>query len=206
MELFSFSTLLDDLATMELLMGMFLIGAGLVFTLMGFRIFQFLVVVSFGFIGFLIGGNLQVDPVMQMIFSLLGAAGLSIFSYCMMKTAVAVLAGGWCGLAVLVAMANMGMDERTILLIAICAFAIGLSLTFIMYKEIIAFVTSLEGTLLFLAGMVILLSQQVSWWFYIRELLIDTPVFAPFLIIAGTVTGFYLQLTELRQKNTGISG
>jgi hypothetical protein len=36
-----------------------------------------------------------------------------------------------------------------------------------------------------------------------RDLLVAHPIFAPFLLLAGTVTGFYWQMSELRQRDAG---
>ncbi|UCD27973.1 MAG: hypothetical protein JSV03_12845 [Planctomycetota bacterium] len=206
MNLFSLQVMLDELAARELILGLFLMGAGLVFIIMGFRVFKVIIPLSFGVIGFVIGACMPLSFVMQMVCACVFAIGLAVVSIMTIKISVAVLAGAWSGLAVILFVSLFTNEEYALYLTGGFAFVAVVSLSFISYREIIAFVTSLEGTLLALAGMVIFVAQFVVLWHHLRDLLLHTPIFAPFLVITGTVTGYYLQVTELRQKKTGISG
>jgi len=190
----------------ELVLGAFMVGAGLVFMILGLRIFNVLVAVSFGFAGFVAGRSLPVSELMQWVFGLAGAVGLAIASTFVMKVSVAILAGGWSGCLATAMSGRFGLSEQLALAGGGLALVIVISLTFVMYEQIIAFVTSLEGTLLFLGGGVVLLSHSPSLWNSLRSLLCESVVFLPFLVLAGTTTGFYLQLTDLRQKQSGAGG
>jgi hypothetical protein len=70
---------------------------------------------------------------------------------------------------------------------------------------VIALVTSLEGTLLFLGGLIILMNQSPVLWCHLRSLFVSNSVFAPFLVVSGTVVGYYTQLGELQKKHSGRS-
>jgi len=79
-------------------------------------------------------------------------------------------------------------------------------MTFIMFQEVIALVTSLEGALLLLAGLVVLASHSPSFWNHIRPMLTENSIFAPFILIAVTFSGFYFQISEFVRKKSGMSG
>ncbi len=206
---FGLPTMIDLVSTMErqeLVLGLFLLGVGLVFMLIGVRIFTVLVAVSFGVLGFGLGQMLPVSELLRWVCGFLGAVGLAVASTFVVKLSVAVLAGGWSGYVVALLAARFGLGEQTALILGGLALVAAASLTFVMYAQIIAFVTSLQGALLFLGGLVVILSHSPSFWNYLRGMLIDNPIFGPFLVLAGTVTGFYFQLAEVRRKDTGTSG
>ena len=123
-----------------------------------------------------------------------------------MKVAVAVLSGGWSALVVVAAAPNLNLGEDPTLILAALAFAVVVSLTFVVYHELIAAVMSFEGTLLFLSGLVIFLSHNSVMWGYFRALMLDTPFFMGFIILSGTVIGFYVQVAEMQKKQAGTSG
>jgi len=210
MDLFTLRVMLDELARLELIMGLCFIGTGLVFGLMGFRLFKVLIVVSFGVIGFIIGdslgSSLGVGGGLELLFGFVGALGLALFSVYLVKISVAILAGGWAGLAVVMVVNQFASSQLLLLVCGLAAFIVVASLTLVMYQEIIIFVTSLEGALLFLGGLAVFVSRMDTLWGHLRRLLLDTPIFAPFLLVAGTVTAYYLQLADLSKKKSGMSG
>ena len=206
MEWFNLAVMLDELAGQELILGLFLVGAGLVFLLMGVQLFKAIVAISFGVVGFVAGGLLPVSELAQLGCGLAGAVALAVASVYLVKLPVALLAGGWSALAVLGLISGFQLPDEMLWVFGLVAFAVGASLTTIMFQELVAFVTSLEGALLVLSGAVVFASQNPMSWWHLRSLLIDTPIFAPFLVVAVTVTGFYLQLTQARQKQSGQSG
>lgn len=202
-------SMLDMFHTLERnepVLGVFLIGAGLVFMMLGTRIFNVIVVFSFGFVGYLIGRSMPVSESMQWVCALAGAAGLATASTFAVKLSVAVLAGGWSGYLATALALRLGLADPLALAAGGVALILAVSLVFTMYKQIIAFLTSLEGSLLFLGGGIVLLSHVPSLWNELRSLLIENSLFFPFLVLAGTTTGFYLQLADQRQKQAGASG
>ena len=210
----SLRIVLESLQGRELVLGLFLIGTGLVFMILGARIFKVLVVISFAAVGFVLGSSLPfvlgsrlpLDGVMQVTLGIVGAVGLAVASTFLVKVAVAVLAGGWSGLVMAAVAPRLGVGDQLTLVLAALAFAAVVSLTFILYHEIIAAVMSFEGTLLFLGGLVIFLSHHSVIWGHIRATMLDTPFFMGFVLLSGTVTGFYLQMAERQKKQVGTSG
>jgi len=202
---FSFPAMLDELASQDLVLGLFLIGAGLVFMIMGIRMSRILITLSFGVIGFVLAGCLSKIETTQILYGLLGSVILAGLSTLRIKASVAVLTGIWIALAAFVIGSHLRLTDQTALFFAATIGCVAASLAFILYNETIAFVTSLEGSMLFAGGLIVFFSHSSVVWDHIRSMMTDNPIFLPFMIVAGTVTGFYLQLTELRQKETGMS-
>lgn len=186
--------------------GLFLMGAGLAFLLMGFRIFNAIVAISFAVVGFVAGASLIDSDVWGLVAGFGAAIVLALASALVTKLSVALLAGGWSGLAVIALASRLGFAGTLVLAVAVVALAVVVSLTFIMYDEIIALVTSFEGALLFLAGLVVILSLSPTVWRLTRSLLTENMLFLPFLMLAGTVAGSCFQLAELREKRSGSAG
>lgn len=189
----------------ELMLGLFLSGVGLVFIILGLRVFRSLVSVSFGGVGFVFGLMVPLDTPWCWLAAACGAVALGVVSARFMKASVAVLAAGWAALVTLIAVTPLGLTDEMVLVASVLAFGAVISLTFIMYYETIAAVMSFEGTLLFLSGLVVFISHQPAVWTHLRELFVDSPFFGPFAVLAGTVTGFYLQVAEMQKKEVGTS-
>ncbi len=201
----SLSGVLDDLAGQELFIGLFLCGAGLVFMIMGGRIFKSLIAVSFGVAGFVIGHLLPVSELAQIVCAFGCALALGLLSLYAVRLSLAALSGGLALLAMLGLLSQFGLDPRIELTLAGMVAVFILSLTFIMYAEVIALTTSFEGAVLFLGGLVVFLAQSQTVWGHIRGLLLENGVFLPFLILSGTVTGYYLQIAQSREEASGVS-
>ena len=152
--------ILDDLVSQDMVLGLFLGGAGLVFLLMGIRMAKSLIALSFGVSGFVLGGSLQLPPSLQLLAGGVAAAGLAATDVYAFRPAVAVLAGTWGGLMTGGLLNLLGTGNQVSLIAAAFVFVAVVSLTFIMLQEVIAFVTSLEGTVLFLAGLVVFMSKS----------------------------------------------
>ena len=202
---FSLPAMLDELASKDLVLGLFLIGAGLVFMIMGTRITRSLIALSFGIIGFVLAGCLSKIETTQIIYGLGGAIALASLSTLRIKASVAVLTGSWIGLVAFSVGTYLKFTDQSALIFAVMVGCSAASLAFILFNETIAFVTSLEGAMLFCGGVIVFFSHNSVVWGHIRSMMTDNPIFLPFMIVAGTVTGFYLQLTEVRQKETGMT-
>jgi hypothetical protein len=197
-------TIVEDLTSQPLGVGLFLAGAGVAFMLLGHRIFRGLIGLSFGGVGYVLGSQLAPpDSYVPILVGLVVGAGLAVLSVYFVRVAVAVLTGGWCGLIVAHFAAVLGGADYVIAMLAAFAFAAAISLAFIVHEEIIAFVTSLEGSFLCVAALIIFFSHSSVVWAHLRSLLTSNGVFGPFLVLTGTVTGFYFQLADLRHKNSG---
>lgn len=195
----------DELARQEVFVGAFLVAVGLMFILMGLRLSRLLVALSFGVIGFVLGASLPAPPETRIAAGMVAALGMAGASLWVTQAAVAVLAGMWAGFATFLLVGKMGVDNQIALVTGAVVFAGAISMTFVAFHQVIALVTSLEGTLLFLGGLVALLNQSPVFWGHMRNLLVSTDIFMPFLVLSGTVVGFYTQIAELQKKQTGRS-
>lgn len=201
----SLSGVLDNLAGQELVIGLFLCGAGLVFLIMGGRIFRSLIAVSFGVVGFVVGHMLPVGDLMQIVCAFGCALVVGLLSLYAVKYSVAALSGGLALLAMMGLMNQFHLEPWIELTVAGGVAVFILSLTFIMYTEVIALTTSFEGAVLFLGGLVVFFAQSQMVWGHLRGLLLDNMLFLPFLILSGTVTGYYLQIAQNREEASGVS-
>lgn len=196
---------LDVLAGQELLLGVFLLGAGLVFMVLGIRVSRPLVAISFGVLGFVLCFAVPGPENARLGLAFMGAIGLGAASTFFIRAALTILAGAWAAYGAILVVGLLGLPSEAVLAIGGLAFCGAASLALIMYQEVTAFVLSLEGSLLFIAGLVVVMNQNPAVWVHIRDMLIDNPVFAPFALLAGAVTGFYWQSAELRQRDAGTS-
>lgn len=202
----SFRALVEGMEGQDLVLGAVLLGAGLVFMIVGARLFKMLLALSFAGVGLALGASLPISEPYHWVVGAAVGLGLALISTLVAKVAVGVLAGGWAGLAVAAALMGVGVSDQVVLIVGGVICAVVISLTFVLYQEIIAAVMSFEGTLLFLAGLIVFLSHSASGWAPLRAMFLDMPFFGAFLLIAGTVTGFYLQVTELQKRQVGTSG
>lgn len=197
---------LDELAGQEAMLGLLMVCVGLAFMLMGFRIFRGIVAISFGAVGLGLGSTIPAGAVMQIVLALAGAVGLAIISVLFVRVAISLLAGGWAAMVTSQMIYDLGMHGDWTWIFALLVGLAVISLSFIMYQELVAFITSFEGALLLVAGLVVLCAQLTSFWSSFKNILSANPVFSFFLILAVTVSGFYFQATDIRQKQTGMSG
>jgi hypothetical protein len=196
--IYSLRSLLEGLEVQEPLVGLFLVTAGLVFMVTGARIFQVLLIISYAWVGFMLGSSLPLEPMWQVIAGVVAGLGLAIASRFFVRLGVAFLAGGW--------FAFVAMSVATGLVIGGMAFLAAVALAFVVYFEVIAAVMSFEGTLLIIGGLIALISQYSTMWLRIRSMVIESPALLSFLLLAGTVTGYYTQISERQKKQVGTSG
>ena len=199
--------IVDELARQEIVVGGFLLATGLLFMLMGLRLSRMLVALSYGVIGFVLGCSVPAPDEARIAAGMITALGLAGASVCVMRPAVAVLAGSWAGFVTFLLVSRLAaVDDPIALAVGGVVFLAAASITYVMLQEIIALVTSLEGTLLFLGGLIILMNQSPVFWTHMRNLLVSNAVFGPFLVLAGTVIGYYTQVAEQQKKSAGRSG
>jgi len=202
----SLRMLIGELEGQDPVLGVLMIGAGLVFVILGARIFRVLMAISLGCVGLVLGASLPLDPFWQMLAGVAGGIGLALASVFLVRLGVAALAGGWFAAAAMLVAGHLQARDDIVLIIGGLAFLAIAALTFVLYFEVIAAVMSFEGALLILAGLAICLSRYSAMWYHIRALLLETPALAAFLVLAGTVAGYYTQIAERQKKQVGISG
>ncbi|HSW44567.1 MAG TPA: hypothetical protein VLM89_03245 [Phycisphaerae bacterium] len=202
----SLQSILRDLEGREPALGLLLIGAGLIFMIVGARVFKILLIISFACVGFFLGSSLPSEPLWQVLAGIGAGIGLAVAAKFFVRAGVAVLAGGWLAAIASFIAAGLGVQSEIVLIVAGMAFLAAVSLIFVVYFEVIAGLFSLEGTFLVIGGLVVLLSNYSGMWLRIRGILLETPMLFAFLLLAGTVTGYYTQIAERQKKHVGTSG
>ena len=186
------------------MLSLVLLSAGVIFMLMGLRLYGALIMASFGCIGFRLGMLVPVEGWLNWVCAGIAAVALAAVSAYLMRFAVAVLAGGWAGVAT-AALVQPMVNEQVSVIAGIAVLIAVVSLTFILFEQIVAFVTSFEGSLIFLCGLTLLMSQRVGTRHIVDGTLGRNGYFAAFLILGGTVIGYYAQMAEDYRKRAGSS-
>ncbi|NLE58906.1 MAG: hypothetical protein GX616_11130, partial [Planctomycetes bacterium] len=97
----------------EVAVGVLLLGAGLVFMILGVKLYKSLIPISFAGIGLAIGVNVPVSgEVAQWACGIILAVALGIGSSYVNKLAVALLAGGWTGVFAASLAVTFGLQQR----------------------------------------------------------------------------------------------
>lgn len=191
----------------EVAVGVLLLGAGLVFMILGVKLYKSLIPISFAGVGLAIGVNVPVSgEVAQWACGIILAAALGIGSSYVNKLAVALLAGGWTGVFAASLAVTFGLQQRISLGIGLVFLLAVASLAMPLYQQVIAYVTSLQGSMLTIGGLIAVLHTFPTFWAGLRTIVVDNSFVAPFFIVSLTVMGFYLQSAETRQIESGMSG
>ncbi len=191
----------------ELAVGILILGAGLVFMLWGVKLFKSLIPISLAAIGFALGLTTPVsNDLAQWGCGAVAAVILGVGGAYLNKPGVALLAGGWTGVFAASLAISFGLQQKISLGIGL-VFLLGVaSLAMPLYHQVIAYVTSLQGAMLTIGGLVAILHTFPGLWTGLRTIVVDNDFVAPFFIVSLTVMGFYLQLAETRQLESGMSG
>lgn len=202
----NWSAIFTELSRQEFILGLFFLAVGLVFLLWGLRIYRVLVVVSLVAIGVIVILKLPFSTVVRVLLAVPIGLLLSFVGWRLAKISVAVLASFWAAFVVFTIFEAFGVRDEVCLVLCLIAVGIVISLIFILFEQIIALVTSYEGALLCVAGIINLAGQSPRLWELLQPMLLENTFFTPFLVVAITFTGFYFQMAELTRKKTGMSG
>ena len=206
MDWFSLTQLFGRLENAEPALGVMLAGVGLIFMTVGARMDRLFIPACYMAIGVALGVTVVSDPILRWVAGILAAAFLVLMSRRYQQLAVGVLCGAWGAFWVAHLAHNIGMHEAVAVALAVVSFAIGVSLAFVVLPEVTAALLSFQGTALLVAGVVIVGSCQANLWVYVRFIFLEYPLYLAFLLLSGTVIGYYLQMTEARRKAIGTSG
>ena len=191
----------------EIAVGVILLGAGLVFMLLGVKLFKSLIPISLAAIGLGIGLKMPVsNDIAQWVCGGVGAVLLGVGGSYVTKLSVALLAGAWTGVFAASLAISFGLQQKISLGIGVVFLLAVASLAMPLYHQVIAYVTSLQGAMLTIGGLVAILHTFPAFWTGLRTIVVDNSFVAPFFIASLTVMGFYLQLAETRQLESGMSG
>ncbi|HEY3243700.1 MAG TPA: hypothetical protein VGM03_10145 [Phycisphaerae bacterium] len=178
-----------------------IIGLGLMTT--GWRIWRVCTALTFGLIGFAIGSRLGDTAHEQWLYSIGAAVLLGIGSYPPVNHSVALLGGliggGICYL-LLEAIGLWGAD----LWIASGLACAGLTaVSAINLRHVIILITAFEGAAAFVSGIAICVLHSPNLVQIARSIDFASGIFLPFILIVPTVIGVFLQLADVRQKDSG---
>ncbi len=179
--------------------GMILLLAGLVYMLMGIRVFRGLVVLNCaaigGGVGFLLGSLVAEDAIiLQIGLGLVGAVALGAMAVPMVKLGVAVCAGilgGFLG-ATIAGAFTASPDARMV--VGLVGLLVTISLVFVIFDRLIIAVTSFQGALMTTAGALIISGHQSGFLRHFRNMALDSGMVIPFCVLAGTVIGVSIQM------------
>ncbi|MBN1489692.1 MAG: hypothetical protein JXA69_07225 [Phycisphaerae bacterium] len=186
--------------------GMVLVGAGLTFFLCGWRLPRFLLGLSLSIVGLFLAVLLAQGVLDGVVLAVCGTALCVFLAVRVTRVAMAIMAGGWGGLLAIWLLTRVNADPGLTLIAGGVVAAIVAAVSLSSFRPGVAFVTSVEGTILILIGSLIVLSSHASMWPYIREAIGKNPVFLPFCLLAGTISGYYLQIAEVQEKESGLAG
>jgi hypothetical protein len=183
--------------------GVIFIVVGLVYVLLGWRIFKVLLILNCAGFGATLGAELGWAVFGESLFwplvlglvggVALGAAAGSLFR--LAATLCAALVGGFVG-AHLAGLFSIAPDMH--LVGAVAGALLTGSLVFVAFEHIVIVVLSFQGGVMAVAGMVLATSQETGFLRYFHEMATRSSLVAPFCIIALTVIGTSLQLGGLR--------
>ncbi|MGQ9650690.1 MAG: hypothetical protein ACUVXJ_11320 [Phycisphaerae bacterium] len=191
----------------EVAIGILLLGAGLVFVILGVKLYKLLVPISFAAIGLVTGIHLPVSgELAQSACGIVLAAALGVGSSYFNRLAVALLAGGWTGVFAASLAVTFGIQQSLALAIGAVFLLAVASLALPLYQQVIAYVTSLQGAMLTIGGLIAVLHAFPTFWAGMRGIVTANSYVAPFFVVSLTVMGYYLQSAETRQIESGMSG
>ncbi len=186
-------------------LGTLLIGAGLVFLILGWRMSRFMVAVSLAVMLAAVAGYATAPGPWVIPALLSGAAVGAAMGAGLPTLSTALVSGGWAAALILGAMMrSQAGSGATMIACAVAFLAVG-SMAFAAKRPCVAFVTSVQGTVLFVFGSLVLVARLTNWWGFVRDAVENNPIFLPFCLLAGTVIGYYIQLAAIQEKETGLT-
>jgi len=199
----------SQLAGMDTLTAVLVLGAGLIYLLQGWKIFKILVVVNAAILGVLVGnylGGLLQGEKMPLFGSLAGAVLLGVLAWPLMKYAVSAmgaLAGSFMGYALwhyLVHAVGSGQLDRYAWVGALLGLVTLGLLAFVIFRIVIEVFTSVQGAVCAVAGILALLLKFDRTSESLKEALTGNLHLMPLLVIVVAVIGFALQHAGLGMK------
>ncbi|MCZ6834277.1 MAG: hypothetical protein O7G85_00750 [Planctomycetota bacterium] len=191
--------LLDSLAQIPLVLAGIFLVVGLMCVLNGYNWHKWIVVVL-AFMGGIVLGNMLGDKVgnSTVIAFAIGAL-FAIIATPMLKITVAIfggLTGAFIGANLWTAL-NAAQPEAHWAGAALGFVIIGMT-SFILFKLVIVFFTSIGGAAMIVLGTITLLLQVDGWEATIRDSLANNDKLIPILVGLAAITGFVLQQSKMQ--------
>lgn len=205
------SEYLQHLTGMETVMAVGLMAAGLVFLLLGWKVFKFWVVIDAGFMGWLLGDHLGGlahggEGSMPLYGAIAGALLMMILSWPLMKWAVSVmgaLAGGQLGysawLYITAVAGHQDVAQHAWAGALLGMITLGL-LAFVMLRYVVIISTSFQGSMMFISGTLGIVMRYEPFRAKLQPALTGTIHVMPLLIVLTAVIGLAVQMTESKPK------
>ncbi len=184
--------------------GMILAVAGLVFVLIGWRVYQAIIVVNLaalgGLAGWILGGVAFADGwTMQAVCGVAGAVVFGAASIPMLKAATvlcASLIGGYLGAVV---SSGFSASADVHLVGGLVGLGVTASLVFIVFDHLMITVISFQGALMTVAGVLAASNQQATFLRHFRDMASRSDFMVIFTVFALTVIGICVQLAGMRE-------
>jgi len=202
---FSIRVWFDWLRYQNPLLGLIMATGGLLFMFYGWRITRAAITLSSALLGALtattLADNLEFGPAAEAGLVALCATLLAALGRRSVKIAAAILGGVLAQSACVYVATWLSLPA---VVVSMSGTAVGLlvaSLAFILFDHVVIFVTSLEGAVMLVSGMMIILAERPATMAALRDLSLNNPLFIPMTFVAPTVIAFCLQLSEYQEKD-----
>jgi hypothetical protein len=205
-ELVDMRILLDWVGSQDIGMGIMLMMAACIFLMRGWRMPRFLIAMSFAVLAGGLAIVLELNVLMIIGVLLAGIALGVVLSMWANRVAVILLTGTWGALLIGGAFVRIDASEGVVTIVATTAFAVAIALAATAINKSVAFVTSVEGSILMVAGGLIVLADTSSWYTFIRDAVANNLIFLPFLLLVGIASGYYFQLAAIQESKSGMAG
>lgn len=193
------------LSASDSLLGLPLCAAGLALILGGWRLWKAAVVVTFALIGGAIGVLLADTPQNQMLYAGIGAVLLGGASLPPANYSIAVL-GGLISAAILhTTVAPLITRPLPLWILVGSVFFACAALSYVYVRHVIVIITSFEGGVLMVSGLVAVASDYPQLFNFFRTISANYWFFMPFLLLVPTAMGCMLQMADVRQRDSGMA-
>jgi hypothetical protein len=178
-----------------------IVGLGLM--TMGWRIWKICTALTFGLIGLVIGNCLGDTQQQQWLYAIGGALLLGLGSYPPANYSVALLGGIIGGGVAYLVLEKLGLYGADLWIAAGVACAGLTALSAINLRHVIILITAFEGAAAFVSGLAICVMHSPNVAQAMRSIAFASSIFLPFIVIVPTVIGVFLQMADVRQKDSG---
>lgn len=187
----------------ETVLALPLVLGGLILMMGGWRFRKPWSVVTSGLVGAVLGFGLAARQSDRPVYAIVGAVITAAASWPSPRYSVSVF-GGLLGMGLVYVLFGQGIVDRRLqwLILGIAFFSMA-GLSFINVRVTTVILTALQGAALVLSGLVILLTESPGLFKVFAGLSKQYVLFMPFLVLVPTMVGFFLQMGDVRQKDSG---
>jgi len=187
----------------ESLVGLPLAAAGVVLMVLGWRVWRVSLAITYGLVGYAVCDAFVKAGDDQLFYGIVTGVVLTVLSGVLSNYAVAA-AGGLIGAAVFRGvLTGFGLHGSALWVGLGLAFVGGTALSCINRRKVAMVITSFQGSILVVAGMAALVSQQPGMAAFFRGTADGSKIFLPFIILVPTVIGAFLQAADIRKSEAG---